>query len=92
MLFDAYECGVPVVVTDVGAIGPTVRADGSGWVVPPDDAHAFAEAVSAAHDANARRMARSRTVAAAREHDVVNVGRILRRVYEQAERSYRAAH
>lgn len=35
VLHDAYGHWRPVVVTDVGALGPTVRHDGTGVVVPP---------------------------------------------------------
>ena len=37
VLADAYTYRVPLVVTDVGAIGPTVRSDGTGFVVPPGE-------------------------------------------------------
>ena len=37
--------GRPLVVSDVSALGPTVRAAGSGLVVPPGDSQALAEAL-----------------------------------------------
>lgn len=43
VLAAAYGAGRAVIVSDVGAIGPTVRADGSGWVVPPGDPGALAD-------------------------------------------------
>jgi glycosyltransferase involved in cell wall biosynthesis len=48
VLHDAYGHGVPVVVTDVGALGPTVRADGTGWVVAPRDVAALAREIERA--------------------------------------------
>lgn len=45
VLGDAYRARVPVVVTDVGAIGPTVRRDRTGEVVPPLDPMALAAAI-----------------------------------------------
>jgi glycosyltransferase involved in cell wall biosynthesis len=48
VLHDAYAHHRPVVVTDVGALGASVRDDGSGWVVPPSDAGALAGAIDAA--------------------------------------------
>jgi glycosyltransferase involved in cell wall biosynthesis len=45
VLHDAYAHGRPVVVTDVGALGETVRADGTGTVVPPSDPGALAAAI-----------------------------------------------
>ena len=37
VLQDAYAHRVPLLVSDVGALGETVRADRSGWVVAPGD-------------------------------------------------------
>ena len=48
VLHDAYAHHRPVVVTDVGALGESVRDDGSGWVVPARDAEALAQALTAA--------------------------------------------
>lgn len=42
VLHDAYGHGRPVVVTDVGALGDTVREDGTGLVVPAHDSGALA--------------------------------------------------
>lgn len=41
----AIAKGVPVVVTDVGALGETVKALGCGVVVPPGDPMALADAI-----------------------------------------------
>lgn len=46
-LHDASGHGRPVVVTDVGALGATVRHDGTGAVVTVDDAEALAAALVA---------------------------------------------
>jgi glycosyltransferase involved in cell wall biosynthesis len=43
-LATALGHGRPAVVTDVGALGETVREFGAGLVVPPDDPEALAEA------------------------------------------------
>lgn len=40
-LITAMEFGLPVIVTDVGAMPETV--DGNGWVVPPNDADTLAK-------------------------------------------------
>ena len=42
---EAMACGRPLVVSDVSALGPTVRAAGSGLVVRPGDSRALAEAL-----------------------------------------------
>jgi glycosyltransferase involved in cell wall biosynthesis len=44
VLATAIGHGRPVVVSDVGSLGETVREFGLGEVVPPGDAHALAEA------------------------------------------------
>ena len=41
----AYSAGVPVVVTDVGGLAETVEQGETGFVVPPGDSKAVAEAV-----------------------------------------------
>lgn len=45
VLHDALAYGLPVVVTDVGALGDSVRRWGIGRVVPPDDDKALADAI-----------------------------------------------
>lgn len=44
-LFEATACGVPVVVSDLPGMAHLVREGGVGWIVPPGDARAVAEAV-----------------------------------------------
>ena len=84
VLGDAYSYGVPVVVTDVGALGDTVREDRTGWVVPPSDPKALAEAItSALADEPARRLAaeHARRAATARSYEVV--GQALHDLYRR---------
>jgi glycosyltransferase involved in cell wall biosynthesis len=83
VLADAYTYRVPLVVSDVGAIGPTVRDDGTGFVVPPGDAAALATAMERAVRAPAGGLADALD-RAARRHDVSVVGPMLRDIYEQA--------
>ena len=47
VLHDSYGHGRPVLVSDVGALGDTVRQDGTGRVVPPSDPVALAAAIDA---------------------------------------------
>lgn len=55
-LFEAMACGVPVVVSDLPGMAHLVREGGFGWVVPPGDARALAEAVGQLfHEAEERR-------------------------------------
>lgn len=54
VLHDAYAHGRPVVATDVGALGSSVRDDATGWVVAPGDPEAITAALRVAlgdHDA-----------------------------------------
>ncbi len=43
VLQDAYAAGRPVISTNVGALGPTVIEEQTGWVVPPSDVGALAQ-------------------------------------------------
>jgi glycosyltransferase involved in cell wall biosynthesis len=84
VLHDAYGHGRPVLVSDVGALGDTVREDGTGEVVPPSAPRELAAAIdqmlesAATTDAAgraARRVADGRTP--------VVVGARLRSLYDQ---------
>lgn len=46
VVIEANAAGVPVVVTDCGALGDTVRATGGGLVVPEDDPAALTAAIA----------------------------------------------
>lgn len=82
VLHDAYAHGRPVVVTDVGALGRSVREDGTGLVVAPGDPVALARAIdqllepgqwlTSAHGAESVRTRRSPQES----------GRLLREVYD----------
>ena len=82
VLADAYAYRVPLVVSDVGALGPTVRDAGTGLVVPPGDADALAEALL---QASRRRPAELSAALeeAARAHDHAAVGPRLRSIYDE---------
>ncbi|MBD3219892.1 glycosyltransferase, partial [bacterium] len=45
VVFQAMTAGVPVVATDTGGLGHTVREAGCGVVVPPGDERALADAL-----------------------------------------------
>ncbi|HEV7526235.1 MAG TPA: glycosyltransferase family 4 protein [Acidimicrobiia bacterium] len=83
VLSDAYAYGVPLIVSDVGAIGPTVRADGTGFVVEPGDAEALADAMLKATATTEATFAAPLAAAAARHHVSV-VGARLRAIYDLA--------
>src|SRR5262249_26308119 len=64
VLADAYAHHVPVVASDLGSIGPSVRSEGSGWVTPPSDAAALASTIDASLSDESRWVAASRASAA----------------------------
>jgi glycosyltransferase involved in cell wall biosynthesis len=85
VLQDAYAFHVPLVVSDVGALGETVEADRSGWVVQPGDAAGLAETLlGAVRDTGAREQAAAAMARAATERSPERVGAQLRAVYERA--------
>ena len=67
VLATALGHGRPVVVSDVGSLGETVREFGLGEVVPPGDAHALAEACQRLLSDPARLQAAFEGTRAARE-------------------------
>ena len=74
----------PVVVTDVGALGSTVRADRTGWVVPPKDAEALSTAlVEALGDEAGLRAAAEAAAVVAEDRSPEAVGRRLASLYER---------
>jgi glycosyltransferase involved in cell wall biosynthesis len=84
VLQDAYAHRVPIVVSDVGALGETVRADGSGWVVRPGDVASLTDALGAAiDDAGARAAAAAAMERVAAGRTPAKVGAQLRGVYER---------
>ncbi len=85
VLQDAYAHHVPLVVSDVGALGETVRTDATGWVVPPADAPALAETLLVAiQDRKGRAAAAAAMARAAADRTPEQVGARLRTVYERA--------
>ncbi len=85
VLADAYSFGLPLIVTDVGAIGPTVREDGSGLVVKPGSAEDLATALDkAARLETLRDELRYAVLRTAKLHSYDNVGADLRDILSTA--------
>lgn len=83
VLADAYTFGRPLVVTDVGALGETVRADGTGWVARPKDPEHLARVLDEAlRDRGARHAASAAALRAAERASYPAVGRRLRDLYD----------
>jgi glycosyltransferase involved in cell wall biosynthesis len=82
VLHDAYAHGRPVVVTEVGALGRSVREDGTGLIVPSRDAGSLASAISdlLQPDMWTERARRAEAVRARRSPQ--ESGRLMREVYD----------
>lgn len=79
-VMEALTAGLPVVTTTVGALPEAVTHGETGWIVPPDDAGALADALAAlASDAPLRgRLARqARAVGRERFDAAQNYGRLV---------------
>ena len=83
VLHDAYAADRPVVVTDVGALGQTVREDGTGVVVPPGDPGAVGRAIEELlGDPPALARHAERAAAIRRQRSPEVLGPQLRRLYD----------
>ena len=82
VLHDAYGHGRPSVVTDVGALGVTVREDGTGLVVPPGDAQALADALLRVAGPEGDDFAR-RTSQITAQRSPERLGKQLRAIYDE---------
>ncbi len=84
VLQDAYAHRLPLVVSDVGALGETVRDDKTGWVVTPGDATELAATLlTALRDTDARTAAADAAAAVAEARTPQIVGSQLRALYER---------
>jgi glycosyltransferase involved in cell wall biosynthesis len=83
VLHDAYSHHRPVVVTDVGALGDTVREDGTGLVALPNDPVDLAAKIEGMLDADVRDGFAAAAAAVARQRTPDTVGRALRAVYDR---------
>lgn len=84
---DAYAHRLPLIVTDVGALGETVRGDETGWVVPPNDVDALGAAlVTALTDGEARAHAAAAADVIARARTPALIGIKLRELYKSVAR------
>lgn len=82
VLHDAYGYGRPVVVSDVGALGETVRSDGTGLVIPPGDPDALAAAITTLLQPATWARAFNACATVSRERSPAAFGREMRAVYE----------
>jgi glycosyltransferase involved in cell wall biosynthesis len=84
VLHDAYAHRRPVVVSDVGALGDSVRMDQTGWVVPPSRPEALAAAIrEALASPSLYARAAEGTARAAERQSPIRVGQALRNIYDE---------
>lgn len=84
VLQDAYAHRLPLVVSDVGALGETVRDDKTGWVVTPGDVTELAATLlTALRDDEARSAASNAAAVVAEARTPAIVGARLRALYER---------
>lgn len=82
VLHDAYASRLPVIASDVRALGDAVRKDETGWVVEPGDVEQLAGAMyEAATDPLRRIRAGERAAACAEEHSTQAVAALLAGLY-----------
>ncbi|CAB4862252.1 unannotated protein [freshwater metagenome] len=86
VLHDAYGHGRPVVVTDVGALGDTVRDERTGFVVPPRDAAGLATAIRRVLEPDQWDEAAAACKRIAHERSHAHIGIRLREVYDEVLR------
>lgn len=85
VLQDAYAHRVPLVVSDVGALGETVREDRTGWVAAPGSVAGLARTLAdAIGDEPGRAKAAAEMSRVAEERTPARIGAKLRAVYERA--------
>jgi glycosyltransferase involved in cell wall biosynthesis len=89
VLGDAYSFRVPIIASDVGALGPTVRGDATGLVVRPGNSGDLAAAIVKAASTPSAAF-RGRIANAARSHDYSVVGPRLREIYDTAVANQRS--
>ena len=79
-VMEALASGLPVVTTTVGALPEAVTHGETGWIVPPDDPAALAEALSSLSEnplLRAKLAGQARGVALERFNSGINYGRLI---------------
>jgi glycosyltransferase involved in cell wall biosynthesis len=87
-LLEAMAMKVPVVATDVGAVSEMVSHTYSGFVVPPGDSEAIAQAVVTYLNLPQERVHDMTAAARKRVEDTFHIGIIARQQYELYERVF----
>lgn len=85
----AYSFGTPVVASDTGALGETIRQDGSGWLARPGDPADLARRlVEVSRDDEGRRARAATAARLGQERSAVNLAPLILAIYgELGQRS-----
>lgn len=88
VVLTAQACGLPVVASGVGGLPEVVTSEDRGWVVPPRDPEALAEAIcrALANPAEMAERAHRARASVARQHDWGDVAQRTTEVYTEAGR------
>ncbi len=87
VLHDAYSHHLPVIASDVGALGDSVREDATGWVIHPSDPQQLASALEIAAASPAMRQAfGSASAQVAQDRSPAKVTQVLQQVYDRVRR------
>ena len=87
VLMESFRAARPVVATRVGGVAELVEPGVSGWLVPPHDEEALAQAIQALLEAPVERldaMGRAGRAAVREKHDVATECEKLARLYDDA--------
>ena len=80
----AYSFGTPVIASDTGALGETIRQDGSGWLAKPGDARDLASRMLEVVDDSEGRHARAATAKRlGQERSAQKLAPIILQIYEE---------
>lgn len=80
----AYSFGTPVIASDTGALGETIRQDGSGWLARPGDALDLADRMIEVLDDDAGRHARAATSKRlGQERSAEKLAPLILKIYEE---------
>jgi len=69
VILEAMACGLPIVATDTGENSQVVKEGVNGFLVPPKEPHAMAEAIIRLHDTEKRRKMGADSRRMIREYD-----------------------
>ncbi|MEJ0059353.1 MAG: glycosyltransferase [Terricaulis sp.] len=85
-LTEAWMAGLPVLASDIGALGERVRRHGGGWLAPPNDPSAWREVLLAASRDPVAWRQRADEIAAMQSRSIADMARDYVALYRDALR------